>query len=98
MAKVTKMVPVTTEVNLTPAEVIKRVGGKFFSVEFVKKDGSIRNMTCRRGVVKYTNGGTSTVAHIPNLVTVYDTQAKGYRNINLDTVKRVRAGSMEYTF
>lgn len=98
MAKVTMKVPVTTEVEMTPADVINRIGDKFFSVEFIKKDGTLRQMTCRKGVVKHLKGGESTVKHIPNLVTVFDTQVGNYRNISLETIRRIRSEGLEYTF
>ena len=36
----------------------KFIGNKFFSVEFYKKDGTLRKMQCRLGVTKHLKGGT----------------------------------------
>ena len=37
---------------------VEQAGGKFFfSVQFVKKDGTIRSMTCRREVAKVSKRG-----------------------------------------
>ena len=66
--------------------IIDNTNGKFFTVLFVKKDGSLRRMNCRTGVKKYLKGGSSTTGHLNNLITVYDLQTKDYRNINLNTV------------
>ena len=82
--------------NETLLDVIRKTNGKFFKVLFVKKDGSLREMTCRLGVKKDLRGGKSTTEHLDNLITVYDVFAKGYRNINLDTVKYFKCGGVEY--
>ena len=63
--------------------------GKIFTVEFTKKDGTIRIMNCRLGVTKYLKGGSITLD--PNkFITVYDMQSKGYRAINKDAILTVR--------
>lgn len=62
--------------------------GKFLTVEFIKKDGSLRKMNCRLGVTKYLKGGKSTLD--PNkFITVFDVQSQGYRAINKETIQRV---------
>ena len=82
--------------NETLLDIIRKTNGKFFKVLFAKKDGSLREMTCRIGVKKGLRGGKSTTEHLDNIVTVYDVVAKGYRNINLYTVKYFKCGSVEY--
>jgi len=78
------------------AAAIKAVeSGKFFSVEFVKKDGSVRKMNCRGGVKKYLKGGDSTIKHIDNLVSVFDMQAKQYRCFDVSRLNMVRFGGDE---
>jgi len=63
--------------------------GKIFSVEFIKKDGSVRLMNCRLGVTKHLKGGASTLD--PNkFITVYDLQSKGYRAIDKKTILNVK--------
>lgn len=71
--------------------------GKFFTVEFVKKDGTLRKMLARMGVTKHhrTDGTPSTTAHIEKYVTVYDIQAEGYRNINLETIVSFKCGEVQ---
>lgn len=76
-------------------DLLDNTQGRFFTVEFVKKDGSLRTMNCRAGVTKHLRGGTSTVGGKEYLYTVYDVQAKGYRNINLETLKRVHLDGVD---
>jgi hypothetical protein len=63
--------------------------GKIFTVEFTKKDGTIRVMNCRLGVTKYLKGGSSTL-DANKFITVYDMQSKGYRAINKQSILTVR--------
>ena len=67
----------------------QRVKGKIFSVSFIKKDGTERNMVCRLGVQKYLTGGKS-VNDPSKYLTVFDMQKKAYRNIALETIYRLR--------
>lgn len=69
--------------------------GKVFSVSFVKKDGTLRDMVCRIEVTKGTKGGVAGHAHKEELYTVYDMQAKGFRCVNLSTVKRIKCGDLQ---
>lgn len=68
--------------------------GKIYSVVFVKKDGTVRNMVCRNEVTKGTHGGVAGHAHKEELYTVYDVQAKGFRCVNLTTVKSIKCGEL----
>jgi hypothetical protein len=78
-------------------ELLKSTNGRFFSVQFRKKDGSLRNMTARIGVKKYLKGGENKVeAPDRPYVTVYDVQNKGYRTINVDTLETLKAFRKEY--
>ena len=69
--------------------------GKVFGATFIKKDGSIRNINCRTGVVKHLKGGEKRYNY-DNLLCVYDMQNKGYRTINIDTLKQLRTGGNTY--
>jgi hypothetical protein len=75
-------------------EIILGTNGKLFSVTFIKKDGSLRDMTCRLGVQKHLKGGKSTTSHIERLITVFEMisgiSEPRYRNINTETLTRVR--------
>ena len=70
------------------ADFIAESKGKFITVLFVKKDGTIRTLNGRIGVTKHLKGGTSTVDYSKYLV-VYDTVNAGYRSINRDTIVSV---------
>ena len=71
--------------------------GKFFTVRFIKKDGTVRRMTCRTGVAKHLKGGS--LAYDPasyDLKTVFDVQKKQYRMINLSTIFSFQCGKVSW--
>lgn len=71
--------------------------GKFFTVTFIKKDGTVRKSNGRFGVKKYLKGGTNKVTRYDNTYdTTFDVQVMGYRTINLHTITSVRANNCEY--
>lgn len=76
-------------------ELVQASNGKFVSVRFVKKDGSIRTMVCRLGVKKHLKGGSSTLDPAKYL-TVFDVQKGEYRAINRDTIVSVTIGGVSY--
>lgn len=77
--------------------------GAIFTVTFVKKNGEVREMNCRKGVVCGLVPNARPKAPNPsNIVTVYDMKiaqtltendpkGKAYRNINTDTVLKIKA-------
>lgn len=68
-------------------EQILATNGKFFSVSFVKKDGTERKMTARLGVKKDIKGvGLKFNPTERNLIVVFDIHKKAYRMINLSTI------------
>jgi hypothetical protein len=70
--------------------------GKIFTVEFIKKDGSLRKMNARLGVKKYVKGiGLSFDPAEKNLLPVFDMQKEGYRMINASTILRIKIGGKE---
>ena len=75
---------------------IKNTNGKFFTCFFVKKDGTLRKMTARVGVKKGLANNGFVREEKENLVRVYDMTAKGYRTINLDTLKSFKCGDVQY--
>jgi hypothetical protein len=81
-------------------EIIVGTGGSIFSVQFIKKDGSIRDMTCRLHVKKYLKTGKpSTTAHIPKYITVFEMKGEAapvYRNINVETLLTLKANNVQY--
>lgn len=79
-------------------EIINNQGGKIFSTIFEKRStGLDRKMVCRRGVQSHTNGGTLNYnPQTHNLLSVFDVQARGYRMINLEGLKKLKASKVEY--
>ena len=76
---------------------IRNSNGKIFSVKFVKKDGSLRDMNCRLGVVKYVKGiGRKFDPADYALVGVYDLQKEAYRMINLNKLLMLKMEGMTY--
>ena len=75
---------------------IKNTNGKVFACSFVKKDGTLRKMTARVGVKKWLSNKGFVREEKENLVCVYDMTAKGYRTINLDTLKSFKCGDVQY--
>lgn len=65
--------------------ILMATDGKFFSADFIRKDGKKRRIIARLGVKKHLKGGVKKT--LPdNLVTVWDTMKCQYRIINLDTL------------
>lgn len=87
----------------TPRRDVERVlrssNGKFFSVTFVKKDGTPRHLTGRTAVRKGVKGvGMSFDPKLHNLMTVFDVEKEDFRMINLDTVLEATVNSTRYVF
>lgn len=73
---------------------IEATKGKFFVVNFVKKDGSMRKMIARTGVKKNLVGAGRSKPLADHLVCVYDVANKGYRTINADSVVSFKCGEV----
>jgi hypothetical protein len=81
--------------------------GSIFSIQFEKRDGSLRNMTARTGVWKGPGGDASNprvtgegMKYSPedyNLRTVFDMQKGQYRHIGTDRVTGMTIGGRTYT-
>lgn len=67
--------------------------GKFITVTFLKKDGTIRKLNGRTGVVKHLKGGVSTV-NTDKYFVLFDTVAQGYRCVNKDTILGVTCNGL----
>ena len=79
-----------------PDAIQELVGNKnTFSVGFYKKDGTFRTGTFRLGVKKHLKGGKQ-LTDPNNYLVAYDMQKKGYRNINYNTIKYIKAKGMIY--
>lgn len=76
---------------------ITNSNGRFFRVDFTKKDGSIRVMVCRTGVKKYVNGiGLKFNPRDFNLLTVFDVTIQQYRMINLNSINKLNINNEQY--
>ncbi|MHC1628800.1 MAG: SH3 beta-barrel fold-containing protein [Candidatus Nezhaarchaeales archaeon] len=76
---------------------ITQTRGRIFSAQFVKKDGTLRNINCRTGATKGLKGvGMKYEAIDKLLVTVYDVKKKAYRMINLNTLRKLNVNKMKY--
>ncbi len=79
-------------------------GGKIFSIQFEKRDGTLRNMTARTGVYKGPGGQGTRVSgagmkYDPTtfqLRTVFDLDKDQYRMIGTDRVTRMTIGGRTY--
>ncbi len=70
---------------------------EIFKVTFTKKDGSIRDMVCRRGVTSHLKGGV--LKYDPKAlgyVVVFDMAKEDYRMINLNTLISVTMGGQKF--
>ena len=84
-------------------QILDSANGGFFSVEFVKKDGSVREMTAKKWMEKSftygsANAQANTVAHINKYYTAADVNAGEFRNINLETLTKAKVNGIQYIF
>jgi len=82
-------------------DIIKGSGGKFVSVKFVKKDGSVRDLNGRIGVYKSQYAPLKNVGlkYNPNdygLMSIFDVQKKAYRMINIETLSQLKIDGEVY--
>lgn len=80
--------------------IIASHAGQFFSVTFIKKDGTERSLVGQFGYRK-GHDGDNPVQHKPQYLTVTEnridprTGERAFRNINLDTIKSLAIGGMK---
>ena len=78
-------------------DLIESTKGKFFTVTFVKKDGTIRTMTARTGVRKGVKGnGLKFNPSERNLKVVWSCDAESFRMINLNTILGIKFKGKNY--
>lgn len=76
---------------------LKSRGSRFVCIDYVKLDGSPRRVIGRFGVRSHLKGGRNNVEAMARpYLTIFDTQAKEYRTVNLATVKAVRSNRNVY--
>jgi hypothetical protein len=78
-------------------KLMEKSNGAFFTVMFIKKDGSYRELNGRLGVSKGVNGtGRSFEPSAYDLLGVFDIQKDAHRMINLRTVVGLNIGGENY--
>ena len=78
-------------------DTVKHNNGQIFTVKFIKKDGTIRDMNARLGVTKHLKGGE--LAFNPadyNLIAAFDMQKKAYRMISIDTLCEIKVDGQTF--
>lgn len=76
----------------------KELKGKFFSATFVKKNGEVRTIHCRLGVVKGLKGvGAKYDSEAAGNLVVWELKKKQYRTIPLDSIITLRYNKKEVT-
>lgn len=73
---------------------IESTKGRFFSITFQKKDGSLRTINAK---TMNSNGGKSCAADA-GYVSVYNRNKKSWASVHPDRVKSLRCGAIEKTF
>ena len=72
------------------------VKGNFFRACFIKKDGTMREMTARFGVKKHLKGGKLTwKPEDYNHIVVFDVEKEEYRTINMEKLIYLRYNGKE---
>lgn len=78
-------------------EILRWTNGRFYTVSFVKKDGTLRTMNTRTGVHIDLKGGENlAVKYHSNLKVAYDIKKHAYRMINLDTIFQIKYNHKTY--
>lgn len=91
------------------AALIASAKGRFCSVTFIKKDGSVRVMNIQPAAIKShlkgdeasesaKRGVQTRKANHPNLLPVWDNGSQGIRSVNLDTVTEIKVDGEVYSY
>ena len=86
-------------------KIIELVGNRVFNFAFIKKDGTLREITCRLDVKSHCGDGEQTADPNKYLV-VFDMNSakdveahqrkKCYRNVNVDTIQYIKYAGERY--
>ena len=77
---------------------VASTGGKFFTVTFIKKDGTPRTITGRIDVSKYTKGGVAGWKANRNNIGIFEVNEGHYRAFNAERVTSLKIGGKLHTF
>ena len=84
-----------TNPNPNPINLIKSLGGRFASVVYRKKDGTVQRYTVCTGVRKFLSGGTK--HFIPDSITVFSvTGSGGYKTFLSEGILKVKSGAKTF--
>ena len=85
--------------TITLEQILNKVSnGKVFSAEFIKKDGTVRTMKARTGVVKHLKGGSLAFDPVKKkLIPVFDMDEQSYKFINFNTLQWIKIAGKKYT-
>ena len=88
------------EVEISRDELVQKIKdtkGAYFTVTFIKKDGTERTMNARFGVTKYLKGGSLPYDPISKgLLSLFYQKRGEYRMINTATLLSAKVGGEEY--
>lgn len=85
-------------------KILDGFGGKYYSVQWVKADNTLRECTARK--MQHTmfaqghasKAGVSTVKDKPEMYTCVDVTNEKWVNVNLNNLKKIKCGDVEYIF
>jgi hypothetical protein len=72
---------------------VKESKGRFFSVTFTKKDGTVRTINGKDYYKSLLNGGTSKVAHL-GYTSIVDNNRGGWAAVHEDKVLAFKCGTV----
>ena len=90
-----------TQAYVTPdmaVKLLKKSGGKFFSIRYYsKKEGDVINRTGRLGVKKHLKGiGKGYKDSDKGLITYFDTMKNSYRSPRIENIRSFTIGKIDY--
>ena len=66
--------------------IFNKTRGRFFGVDYYKKDGSFRSLNGKVGRIDSVDG--------ERFLTVWDAKNNGWRKVNLETIRAFRCGEL----
>ena len=86
---------------VTTQEIVRKIlesNGHIFTVDFTKRlTGELRTMNARLGVKKHLSGGKLPYDPKENgVITCFDLQKNGYRNISIEGIRRIKINNEEF--
>lgn len=79
--------------NITKNTLFSLLKGEFFSVDFIKEDGSVRHLSGRLNVRKYIKGTGKPAPE--DSILLYVPAIKQYRSFKINRLKQIKCGKIE---